>query len=352
MLSLPPPPDGLHTQPKLPRLEEEDTQKAIDQLIIQGVEYVRSLKTRRNEYAKIASLLAMILVIEVEPKSDFTRTSWRDHMELTAVCRLWRTLKTPTFWPCIPFDVCKHLPEILARSKSHPLSVRFNQSTKGRHAPHQARTSGSSTIRDCLPVTFDAGRLAEFHLSGNNLPEEWWKQLPQTTDSLLHTLNIQFSYPTSVLIYVLGSAAMPRLRHLELAKAQFDWRKLAGSNTGITNLITLSLDSLTPVPPGMLLWDIITSSPNLEQLMIRSALPENFQPPAIKPAQRIRFPLLWDVNLKATFKTCVSLLLAFGSPKNSYIYLETTDVHTKLEEVNRDDLANFSLPAESSNDQA
>jgi hypothetical protein len=109
-----------------------DAHAIIDDRIAGLEAQIRSLRSIRNRKAHILSLpteiLGLILTQAVEPDLVFDARSWKEHVQLSAVCMLWRdvALHCPSFWSCIPIQHSNKLAEMLARSKHHPLSIRLN----------------------------------------------------------------------------------------------------------------------------------------------------------------------------------------------------------------------------------
>lgn len=283
-LSLPSPSE---VEPIIEDLSPDCAHATLDSVISQAKDFIRSMESLRNAHAKISRLprevLSTILAMAVEPASyDSEPVPWREHVKITAVCTLWRAiaLQTPGFWACIPFQPCKQLPEMIARSRAHPLSVRLHVSPPlalwHQLAPH-------------LPELLNPRRLLDFHLSAEkriyfsdltSLTRASLEQFPTVPTPLLRSLKIALNITTTLPIHVL-TAPKPSLRHLTLNDVEVDWTALSDSGKiQITSLLSLDLARIRPAIPLPVLYELISSSPDLQSLKILLCLPTDTTSPA------------------------------------------------------------------------
>lgn len=190
----------------------------------------------------------------------------------TTVCKHWRsiTLRNPAFWSIIPLKHCRHLAEMLSRSKTYPRSMRLHIS---RNSPGSNWLSDS--LEQHLPNILDPMRLLDFHVKHETreldspLHRCLQQYFPTHTTPFLQSLKLLFVALTAVPAHVLSSNK-PALRHLHLDHVEVDW---SGLDPSITNLITLELVSIMPAPPQQIIHGIISSSPNLKILQLSRCFP-------------------------------------------------------------------------------
>lgn len=104
-----PTPSLSDTRRQLVSQPSAEAQQIVDALIAQTKDYIQSLKSIRNENARISALpnedLVAIFTEAVAPLTDFDAVTWEDHIQVTAVCRLWRDVcyHCPELWTCMAF---------------------------------------------------------------------------------------------------------------------------------------------------------------------------------------------------------------------------------------------------------
>lgn len=118
------------------------------------------------------------------------------------------------------------------------------------------------------------------------------------------------------------------LRHLKLSYCTVDWTSLVserGSDVGLRNLLTLHFASLEPPPPSGIFNSILSSSPQVQQLYIDDALPEDFA-----AAFKWTNPSLQDCHLQGELASTLSLLrhiLSMELPSESDVRLTCMVTH-------------------------
>ncbi|TFK98559.1 hypothetical protein BDV98DRAFT_595764 [Pterulicium gracile] len=255
------------------------------QSIIQILQDTQLSSSKANISDLPTELLQKILIGLVQPHHDYLPTPWQDHVRFAAVCKAWRDalLGFPTFWAGVPLYPNENLDQMLARSRGEPLAIRLSMLS----------SNNEIQLLQSLHLILAERQLAEFHLFANghyrggppNVLQVIDKAFSRETPAL-RSLKFLFvdihntpDHPGPELPVVVLSAARPLLQHLELIGCKVDWHALraaAASNSGISNLLTLRLQSLVPQPPIDILAWILHLSPNLRTLDVANkAIPSD-----------------------------------------------------------------------------
>lgn len=241
----------------------EEAHESLDMLTADATVYVQALKSLRNARATISMLpeevLATILSMAVEPRSDFTPCSWAEHVRTSAVCKHWRSvaLRTPAFWSSIPLEPCRHLAQMRLRAKRYlrSVSILFPHSQMGRFGPTSTQRSGSKSI-----VGFPPER-------GKERITRPYSTMLATFPRLRHPTSSVFQ--TSFLISHCHPSPFSQRREVSTSTSPARPRRdrLEGLDPCISNLLTLEMSCIDPPPPKEIFYDIISSSPHLARLV-------------------------------------------------------------------------------------
>jgi hypothetical protein len=256
-----------------------EAQSIIDCHIAGLQSQLHSLKTLRNRHSLISSLpsevLSAILIEAVQPQIQYSPLSWTTHVQLSAVCKLWReiALGCPGFWSCIPIIPNPKIDVMLARSKQHPFSIRIDR-------PLTQAVPAPSVLSPLLQELLDSNRLRELHLRGGRTFIEQHLEGFPVVPSALQSLSL---YNTEHGHYLrlpswFFSSPKPILQVLRLYGCTADWNAITLESTiaPITvGLLELTLQDLHPPPPLTFLTGLLSSSPNLQVLELRDALPDD-----------------------------------------------------------------------------
>jgi hypothetical protein len=318
--------DHQKIQAEVASLSTSETNAIIDGRLAELDSIALSLKTLRNRRARISSLpteiLSIILTEAVRPLQNFLPCSWRSHVQLTAVCTLWRevALECPSFWSCIPITQNLHLAAMLSRSKQHPLSIRADISNITLHT------------RDCvnpavLHVLYQPFRLSELHLKGEtSYLEKYLAQFPMDAPvlrSLIITREIGTYSKPRLPAHILLSPKLS-LRYLELTRCNVEWGTMSQPTLPIKNLITLVLKDLERPPPYPLLLNLLVFSPRLEELELHSVVTPDLPVLSSEHQDIIGLTQLKEYRVSDSLSRILALWSHLYIPRKAVLNIEAT----------------------------
>lgn len=234
---------------------------------------IQRLGTRRNGLAPI-SRLPPELLCQVFAFASCTAGTYGSYppslawVKVSHVCRHWMEVSrnNPWVWANIPAFVPQWTREMLKRSKSSPLRVHYEEEEAPFHRPVYAALGSAlehlDRITD-LSISINSPRL--------NIPGiEHPAPILERFTLLLNT--DPRGAPVIPMIYLFSGIA-PRLRHMSLGGACFDWNSTLFQGLTSLELSNIGVEARRVLNPMQILVNLLAGMRMLKELRLRDALP-------------------------------------------------------------------------------
>ena len=289
-------------------------------IIAQLEDRIRERKSRRNELTPIYRLPVEILCIIF----SLVSRSWgvpKLRTNFSQVSRHWRSsaLNAPELWTEIPLGYSQWAQEMLIRSKTLKLTIRFEES----------RPKTIETFRSCL---YEMNRIEEMTIMVSELIWEdiFWGLPKSLAAPQLHSLFIEsdrtgFSIPEDF-FYDTGS-----LRHVELFNCQISW-----DSRLLTGLTCLILEHSLKANSSIIQFlHALQRMPALTDLHLIDSIPDDSEGSSTYPV--VDLPCLRVLIIRSSVGALTVVLRHISFPHSAI--LDLTCRENQSPQI--DDLSNF-----------
>lgn len=250
-------------------------------------------------------------------------------------------MQCPAFWSCVPLmqvsGPFEQYEEILARSKSYPLSIRMDPWGRPINSRYYHHSQKVELLRT------QAYRIRQLHIKADATFLQQYQVLLLENTPRLESLDIcpkvlgsrpldqdreRLLQSPFVAHRVLTSQTIPSLRHLALTTSLVspDWRVVSPSSLSVRDLTSLRLGFPPRVsaPPYPLLLNTLRASPHLQDIWLNGCITDTiapFESSATLQVHRVDLPCLASIRIQDHVPLMVSFLSYLMLPLESKIDL-------------------------------
>ncbi|KAF8060692.1 hypothetical protein FPV67DRAFT_1673543 [Lyophyllum atratum] len=266
-------------------------------------------KRRHNELSLVSRLPPEILLIVFEYVVDLLSPQYSSSRRLEWICQMshicssWRrfALDCPRLWTSIPFFAPDWAQEMLARSRTAPLTIVVG--------------SRSKFVKPALKQLYRIKKLSLFCIqSYYSHDESTYTDLLASPAPLLESCEITFRMRSNrnELPKNIFSGKAPRLAHLSISQCGLNWRAPI-----FTNLISLEINSSLEktVPPADQFISAVSTMARLETLVYNSPL---FQTSS-EVFMIADLPRLVSVEIRSQLYNCIFILDHIAYPNTTCV---------------------------------